>query len=58
MDEDKMKTLLDEYPEGFSEEQKELYKNRLQDLKEERQARLEFLSQNRKDFQTQVARIK
>ena len=42
-----MKTLLDEYPEGFSEEQKELYKNRLQDLKEERQARLEILSQNR-----------
>ena len=34
-------------PEGFSEEQKELYKKRLQDLKEERQARLEFLSQNR-----------
>ena len=44
--------------EGFSDEQKELYKKRLQDLKEERQARLEFLSQNGKDLQTQVARIK
>ena len=30
----------------------------MQDLQEERQARLEFLSQNRKDLQTQVARIK
>ena len=49
---------IDDNPEGFSEEQKELYKKRLQDLKEERQARLEFLSQNRKDLQTQVARIK
>ena len=49
---------IEDNPEGFSEEQKELYKKRLQDLKEERQARLEFLSQNRKDLQTQVARIK
>ena len=49
---------IEDNPEGFSEEQKELYKERLQDLKEERQARLEFLSQNRKDLQTQVARIK
>ena len=49
---------IEDNPEGFSEEQKELYQNRLQDLKEERQARLEFLSQNRKDLQTQVARIK
>ena len=49
---------IEDNPEGFSEEQKELYKKRLQDLKEERQARLELLSQNRKDLQTQVARIK
>ena len=49
---------IEDNPEGFSEEQKELYKKRLQDLKEERQARFEFLSQNRKDLQTQVARIK
>ena len=49
---------IEDNPEGFSEEQKELYKERLQDLKEEQQARLEFLSQNRKDLQTQVARIK
>ena len=49
---------IEDNPEGFSEEQKELYKKRLQDLKEERQARLEFLSQNRKDLQTQAAMIK
>ena len=49
---------IEDNPEGFSEEQKELYKKRLKDLKEERQGRLEFLSQNRKDHQTQVARIK
>ena len=49
---------IEDNPEGFFDEQKELYKKRLQDLKEERQARLEFLSQNRKDLQTQVARIK
>ena len=35
---------IEDNPEGFSEEQKELYKKRLQDLKEERQATLEFLS--------------
>ena len=49
---------IEDNPEGFSEEQKELYKKRLQDLQEERQVRLEFLSQNRKDLQTQVAMIK
>ena len=49
---------IEDNAEGFSDEQKGLYKKRLQDLKEERQARLEFLSQNRKDLQTQVARIK
>ena len=49
---------IEDNPEGFSEEQKELYKKRLQGLKEERQARLEFSSQNRKALQTQVARIK
>ena len=37
----KLKEIEDK-PEGFSEEQKELYKKSLQDLKEERQARLEF----------------
>ena len=49
---------IEDNPEGFSEEQKELYKKCLRDLNEERQARLEILSQNRKDLQTQVARIK
>ena len=42
----------------YSEEQGQLYKGRLDDLNAEKQARLEILSQNRKDLQTQVARIK
>ena len=35
-----------------------MYKDRLDDLNTEKQATLEILSQNRKDLQTQVARIK
>ena len=35
-----------------------MYKDRLDDLNIEKQARLEILSQTRKDLQTQVARIK
>ena len=31
---------IEDNPEGFSEEQKELYKTRLQDLKEERKAQI------------------
>ena len=42
----------------YSEEQRQLYKDRLDDLNTEKQARLEILSQNRKDLQTQVARMK
>ena len=42
----------------YSDEQRQLYKNRLDDLNTEKQARLEILSQKPKDFQTQVARIK
>ena len=42
----------------YSNEQRQLYKDRLDDLNTEKQARLEILSQNRKDLQTQVARIK
>ena len=42
----------------YSDEQRQLYKDRLDDLNTENQARLEILSQNRKDPQTQVARIK
>ena len=40
----------------YSDEQRQLYKDKLDDLNTEKQARLEILSQNRKDFQTQVAR--
>ena len=39
-------------------EQRQLYRDRLDDLNTKKQARLEILSQNRKDLQTQVARIK
>ena len=42
----------------YSNEQRQLYRDRLDDLNTEKQARLERLSQNRKDLQTQVARIK
>ena len=42
----------------YSDEQRQLYKDRLDDLNTEKQARLEILSQNRKDLQTHVARIK
>ena len=42
----------------YTDEQRQLYRDRLDDLNTEKQARLEILSQNRKDLQTQVARIK
>ena len=42
----------------YSDEQRQLYRDRLDDLKTEKQARLEILPQNRRDLQTQVARIK
>ena len=42
----------------YTNEQRQLYKDRLDDLNTEKQARLEILSQNWKDLQTQVARIK
>ena len=42
----------------YSDEQRQLYRDRLDDLNAEKQARLEILSQNRKDLQTQVARMK
>ena len=37
---------------------KELYRDRLDDLNTEKKARLEILLQNREDLQTQVARIR
>ena len=42
----------------YSDEQRQLYRDRLDDLNTGKRARLEILSQNRKDLQTQVARIK
>ena len=48
---------VENYP-TYSDEQKWLYRDRLEDLNTEKQARLEILSQNRKGLQTQVARIK
>ena len=41
----------------YTDEQTQLYRNRLDDLNTEKQARLEILSQNRKDLQTQVTKI-
>ena len=42
----------------YTDEQKQLYRDKLDDLNTEKQARLEILSQNQNDLQTQVARIK
>ena len=42
----------------YSDEQRQFYKDRLDDLNAEKQVRLEILSQNQKDLQTQVASIK
>ena len=42
----------------YTDEQRQLYRHRLDDLNTEKQARLEILSQNRKDLQTKVTRIK
>ena len=42
----------------YTDEQRQLYRDRPNDLNTEKQARLEIVSQNRKDLQTQVARIK
>ena len=41
----------------YTDEQRQLYRNRLDELNTEKQTRLEILSQHRKDLQTQVARI-
>ena len=43
---------------SYTDEQRHLYKDRLDDLNTEKQARLEIVSQNRKDLQTQIARIR
>ena len=42
----------------YTDEQCQLYRDRLDDLNTEKQARLEVLSQNRKDLQTQIEGIK
>ena len=42
----------------YTDEQRQLYRDRLDDLNTEKQARLEIPSRNRKGLQTQVARIK
>ena len=51
---------LEEAENGFSytDEQRQLYIDRLYELNTEKQARLELLSQNRKNLQRQVARFK
>ena len=42
----------------YTDEQRQLYRDRLDELNTEKQATLEISSQNRKDLQTQVARIR
>ena len=42
----------------YTDEQRQLYRDRLDDFNTEKQARLEILSQNQKDLQKQVARIR
>ena len=55
---DKKKLEEVENDSTYSDEQRQLYVDRLDDLNTEKQARLEILSQNRKDLQTQVAKIR
>ena len=43
---------------GYTDEQRQLYRDRLDNLNTEKQARLEKLPQNWKDLQTQATRIK
>ena len=42
----------------YSDEQRQLYRDRLDDLNTEKQARLQMLSQNQNDLQTQAASIR
>ena len=42
----------------YSDEQRQLYRDRLDHLNTEKKAKLTILSQNRNDLQRQVARIK
>ena len=42
----------------YANEQRQLYRDRLDNLNTKKHARLEILSQNREDLQTQVTRIK
>ena len=42
----------------YTDERRQLYRDRSDDLNTEKKARLEILSQNRKDLQTQIARIR
>ena len=42
----------------YTDEQRQLYRDRLDDFNTEKQTRLEILSHNRKVLQTQIARIK
>ena len=52
----KLKDMLND--PSYSDEQHGEVRDRLGDLKEERKARLELVSQNRKDLQSNIARIK
>ena len=55
-DSKRLKEVKD-YP-TYSEEQRQLYRDKIDELKTEQKARLEILSQTPEKFQTQVTRIK
>ena len=52
----KLKDMLND--SSYSDEQRREVRNRLSDLKEEQKARLELVTQNRKNLQSNIARIK
>ena len=57
-DSDSKKLEEKENDPTYTDEERQLRRDRLDDLNTEKQARLEILPQNRQDLQTQIARIR
>ena len=57
-DSDSKKLEEKENDPTYTDEERQLCRDRLDDLNTEKQARLEILPQNRQDLQTQIARIR
>ena len=55
-EEDKLNEMQNQ--SQYTDEMKEVARKRIEDLKEERKVRLEIASQNKKELQTQVSRLK